>query len=177
MADNWIPGFRVGTFQQLFPIPHTAKVRYLMNDEGTAWENDTVRVFFHAELAETILQVPISKRGGEDFASWQFDKRGIYTVKSAYNLAKTAAFFNTREKAEKGSCANRDEEAQLWKALWKIQAPGKMKVVLWRMIHDCLPTGHQLLHRHITADGRCVFCGNLERVEHLFVFCPFARAV
>jgi hypothetical protein len=52
-----------------------------------------------------------------------------------------------------------------------------MKVVLWRMIHDCLPTGHQLNHRHIPADGGCVFCGQLERVEHLFLFCPFARSV
>jgi hypothetical protein len=68
-------------------------------------------------------------------------------------------------------------EEKKWKAVWSIQAPGKMKIVLWRMIHDCLPTGHQLTRRHIPADDRCVFCGQHERVEHLFLFCPFARAV
>jgi hypothetical protein len=52
-----------------------------------------------------------------------------------------------------------------------------MKIVLWRFIHNCLPTGFQLQHRHIPADDSCVFCGQSERVEHLFLFCPFARAV
>ena len=36
---------------------------------------------------------------------------------------------------------------------------------------------NQLNHRNIPADGRCVFCGRTERVEHLFLLCPFARAV
>jgi hypothetical protein len=45
------------------------------------------------------------------------------------------------------------------------------------MIHDCLPTGHQLQHRHIPADERCVFCGQLERVEHTFLRYPFASVV
>jgi hypothetical protein len=50
-----------------------------------------------------------------------------------------------------------------------------MKNVLWWMIHDCLPTGHQLMVRHIRADGQYFFCASLEQVEHLFLFCPFAR--
>jgi hypothetical protein len=45
------------------------------------------------------------------------------------------------------------------------------------MIHDCLPTGYQLTRRHIPADDCCVFCGQQERIEHLILFCPFARAV
>jgi hypothetical protein len=39
------------------------------------------------------------------------------------------------------------------------------------------PTGHQLVHRHIPADDRCIFCGQIERVEQLLLFCPFARRV
>jgi ribonuclease HI len=164
-------------FKPLSPIPDSAKVRFLMNDAGTEWEADTVRAFFHEELADTILQVPISRHGGEDFASWQHDKSGMYTVKSAYNLAKTSEFFSRQESAGRGSCSDREAEAKLWKKVWKIQAPNKMKIVLWRMIHDCLPTGQQLTHRRIPADDRCFFCGKLERVEHLFLLCPFARDV
>jgi hypothetical protein len=29
-----------------------------MNEEGTAWEEETIRAFFHNELATTILQIP-----------------------------------------------------------------------------------------------------------------------
>jgi hypothetical protein len=38
-------------------------------------------------------------------------------------------------------------------------------------------TGHQLRHRQISADDRCVFCGQVEYVEHLFLRCPFATVV
>jgi hypothetical protein len=62
-------------------------------------------------------------------------------------------------------------------SIWTIEAPSKMKIVLWRMAHDCLPTGQQLLHRHIPANDQCVFCGQTERVEYLFLLCPFARTV
>jgi hypothetical protein len=47
-----------------------------------------------------------------------------------------------------------------------------MKIVLWGMAHDCLPTGHQLRHRQIPADD-----GQVEYVEHLFLHYPFATAV
>jgi hypothetical protein len=143
-----------------------------MNDDGTDWEEQTVRAFFHEEVAETVLQIPISRYGGDDFVSWMHDKHGQYTVRSAYNLARTATFFS--DTAKKGGCSDRDKEESLWKSLWAIQTPSKMKIVSWRAIHDCLPTGHQLTYRHIPADDRCVFCG---RVEHLFLMCPFARAV
>uniref|UniRef100_A0A8I6Y3E3 Reverse transcriptase domain-containing protein n=1 Tax=Hordeum vulgare subsp. vulgare TaxID=112509 RepID=A0A8I6Y3E3_HORVV len=174
MRDNWIQGFRQGSFNSLFPIPDSTRVRYLMNDEGTAWEEATVRAFFHGELAEAILQIPISWRGGLDFISWPHDRCGQYTVRSAYNMARTASFFSTYQTAGRGSGS---VEEKHWKTLWSIVAPGKMKVVLWRMAHDCLPTGHQLVHRHIPADDRCIFCGDTERVEHMFLFCPFARRV
>jgi hypothetical protein len=52
-----------------------------------------------------------------------------------------------------------------------------MKIVLWRMVHDCLSTGVQLQRRHIPAKDGCVFCGRSESVEHLFLYCPFARSV
>jgi hypothetical protein len=143
MTDSWIPGFPKGSFIPLSPIPNTAKVRYLMNDAGTSWEADTVRAFFHQELADTILQIPISRRGGDDFVSWPHDKFGLYTVRSAYNLARTSSFFVRRGTAGAGAGSDRTSEEKNWKAIWSIQAPGKMKVVLWRFIHDCLPTGHQ----------------------------------
>jgi hypothetical protein len=177
MKDSWIPDHQAGMFNSLSPIPATAKVRFLMNDRGTAWEEDSVRAFFHEELADKILGVPISRLGGEDFVSWPFDKHGVYSVKSGYNLAKTSAFFADREAGGKGSSSDLGAETVLWKAVWTIKAPEKMKVVLWRIIHDCLPTGQQLVHRHIPADDCCLFCGQLERVEHLFLLCPYARAV
>lgn len=45
-----------------------------------------------------------------------------------------------------------------------------MKIVLWRMAHDCLLTGVQLQCRHIPAKDAYVLRGGSESVEHLFFF-------
>jgi hypothetical protein len=64
-----------------------------MSDEGTSWEEDTVEAFFHEDLAEVILQIPISRCWGADFVSWPHDKFVQYIVCSAYNMARTSALF------------------------------------------------------------------------------------
>lgn len=52
-----------------------------------------------------------------------------------------------------------------------------MKVVLWRLAHDCLPSGVQLQRRHIPTSELCCFCGRSESIEHCLLFCQFAREV
>jgi hypothetical protein len=73
-----------------------------MNDVEYSWEEDMVCAFFHEELADVIMQVLISTRGRDDFASSQHDKHGLYLVKSAYNLAKTVDFFSKQELQARG---------------------------------------------------------------------------
>uniref|UniRef100_A0ACD5YKV4 Uncharacterized protein n=1 Tax=Avena sativa TaxID=4498 RepID=A0ACD5YKV4_AVESA len=64
-----------------------------------------------------------------------------------------------------------------WKAVWKVRAPGKMLIHLWRFSHDCLPSGVQLRKRQIADDGTCIFYGRTEGIEHSLLFCQFARVV
>jgi hypothetical protein len=124
VSDNWVPGFPVGSFKPLTPIPANTKVKFLLSDHGVSWDESKVRSFFHNELADTILQIPISRHGGEDFVSWPHDKYGIYSVRSAYNLARTAAFHASRASAGQGAHSDGLTEAKRWKSLWAIQAPG-----------------------------------------------------
>jgi hypothetical protein len=81
-----------------------------MNDEGNAWEEDTVRVFFH----ETLSEGAIGRHGEDDFVSWVHGKHGQYTVRSAYNKARSASFFAEQGRAGKGSASNRDSETSLY---------------------------------------------------------------
>ena len=159
LHDNWIPGVQPGTFTPLEPLPDNAKVESLMTENVYAWDIETVRSFFAEDLAQVIQSIPISKHGGEDFAAWPHDRFGIYTVKSAYFLARTSKFFSSRSAKNQGDSSDRIATEKQWKSLWSIIAPGKMKIVLWRLAHDCLPTGFQLKYRQIAADDRCIFCG------------------
>uniref|UniRef100_A0A8R7UKC8 Reverse transcriptase zinc-binding domain-containing protein n=1 Tax=Triticum urartu TaxID=4572 RepID=A0A8R7UKC8_TRIUA len=52
-----------------------------------------------------------------------------------------------------------------------------MKIVLWRLAHDCLPLDDQLSLRQVPTRTDCPFCGRTERVEHALLFCPHAHAV
>jgi hypothetical protein len=74
---------------------------------------------------DKILQVQISRHGGDDFVRWPLTKNGMYSMMSAYNLVHSKNFFISQSKLGGGmSSAAVDEERQ-WKRLWKIQAPGK----------------------------------------------------
>jgi hypothetical protein len=68
-------------------------------------------------------------------------------------------------------------EEKHWKSIWKINAPGKMKIHLWRFAHDCLPSGVQLQRRQIPTSDACIFCGKVEDIEHSMLFCQFAQEV
>jgi hypothetical protein len=107
---------------------------------------------------------------------WPFTRHGTYTVRSCYNLVRTAKFFQERSKAgglNSGWVANE----KLWKALWKITAPGKMKIHVWRFVHDCLPSGVQLRKHQVPETGPCIFCGRMESSAHALLTCQFARVV
>jgi hypothetical protein len=53
-----------------------------------------------------------------------------------------------------------------------------MNIHVWRFAHNCLPSGVQLCRRQIpNVDGSCIFCGSTEGIEHVLIFCQFARIV
>ena len=65
----------------------------------------------------------------------------------------------------------------MWKKLWAIQCPNKMKVVLWRQAHDWLPTGYQLQVRSIPTSYNCYFCNREETVKHYFLHCHYVKEI
>jgi ribonuclease HI len=177
LADPWIPGMKPGSFSTLTPIPDGATVDCLMADDHGAWDTDVVRSIFEEEIATRILQIPVSRRGGDDFLSWPHTKFGDYTVASAYNLARTEKFFLDRSRSGGGTSSATAADTVLWRCLWAIRAPGKMKVNLWRLAHDCLPTGQQMCRRHIPTSASCAVCTMEESVDHVFLRCQYAREV
>jgi hypothetical protein len=52
-----------------------------------------------------------------------------------------------------------------------------MKIVLWRIAHDCLPTEHQLRFRNIPVYDLCCHCGRNESIEHAFLTCQYVAEI
>ena len=173
--DRWIPGVHPCLVKPLVPLTEGQTVASLI--ESRSWDEAAVRAVFDEDIANKVLQIPISRFGGDDFITWPHNRLGIYTVRSAYFLAREDSALKSRSGRGRGMSSGYRDEAASWKSLWAICAPGKMKITLWRFAHDCLPSGHQLQHRHVPASYLCIHCGTEERVEHAMLFCPFAREV
>jgi hypothetical protein len=75
------------------------KVAELLNPESGTWDEEMVRDIFWTEDVRHILATPTSP-GHEDALAWHFDRRGQFSVKSAYHMLDDA---KNREKKENGA--------------------------------------------------------------------------
>ena len=73
----------------------------------------------------------------------------------------------------RGESSDQVGTAKEWKSMWSIKVTPKIKIVLWRLAHNCLPTGQQLRKRNIPAYDLCCHCGRDETAEHAFLTCQY----
>ncbi|KAL5780601.1 hypothetical protein ACOSQ2_011338 [Xanthoceras sorbifolium] len=120
-----------------------------------------------------ILRISLSKSPCCDSICWHYDKRGNFSVKSAY---KVALLHQNGEHPSSSSGA-----LFTWKMIWNLHLPNKIKVFCWRACKRILPTNASLF-RKISSSGLCSFCGILPKIaDHvlwkchrsLWRFCPF----
>ncbi|XP_057809125.1 uncharacterized protein LOC131023599 [Salvia miltiorrhiza] len=102
----------------------------------------------------------------DDGWCWRASKVGVFTTSSAYKAIKDM------RKNEVGSTSfnKRSEKA------WKIRAPQKAKVTVWRILRNRLPTCDNLSKRNIPlgdVEIMCnAYCQEKESADHLFLSCP-----
>ena len=157
-------------------IKHVSKARLLPTHEPRFTVCSCLeRKVFSQRDAKKILSIPISPEDCQDFASWPHTKIGIFTVRSAYNYAQVSRILLDRSRNDSGASSTHNITEIGWKKLWAVQCPNKMKVILWRLAHDCFPSGAQLQHRSIPGSYACCFCNRFEQIEHTMLLCPFFR--
>ena len=86
--DRWLPTpttYRVTSPQLDFGI--FPMVSSLIDEDTKWWRMDLVRSIFLPHKAASILKIPISFRLPDDQLVWIGNKRGSFTVKSAYYIA------------------------------------------------------------------------------------------
>jgi hypothetical protein len=108
----------------------------------------------------------------EDNWAWRLENGGSFSVKSTYiflsNLLVTGP-------------AVSPEAITAFKAIWKCPVPSKVAALLWKLLHDRLPTKINLIRRRVVLvdnEQACAFCGNgTETSLHLLLYCDFAMSV
>ena len=58
-----------------------------MDIEGRGWNFDKLIQIFNPAYAEEIAKIKIPPRSSNDFVAWHVEKIGLFSIRSAYNLA------------------------------------------------------------------------------------------
>ena len=150
------------------------RVSNLVDWQIHQWDKERIMAILHQFDADAILQVPLSRRVVQDVLMWSFAKKGRYTVRSGYFVAKQLRKdgSNDRESSEHRVARS------LWSRLWKAAIPNKIKIFSWRAYLNILPTQDNLIRRRVVECARCCFCQKeTESVMHVLWSCGAAQDV
>ena len=85
--DPWIPrelSLRVTSRQGKCRLRWVSE---LLDIEGRGWDLNKLPQIFNLADAEEIAKIKIPTRAMDDFLAWHAEKNGMFSVRSAYNLA------------------------------------------------------------------------------------------
>jgi hypothetical protein len=125
------------------------KVQELINPVDGQWDEELVRQTFMEIDVQTILAIPLREEF-EDCVAWQFDCKGLFSVKSAYRI-----YIHQRDGPQLST--SRGEEASfIWKKIWKLPCIPRVQHFVWRLAHNSLPVKRNIERRGIECDTLCV---------------------
>ncbi|KAF3973883.1 hypothetical protein CMV_002734 [Castanea mollissima] len=154
---NFIPSPREGTNPEM-----TLTISQLVNQEG--WDLTKIRNTFDEATTQLIQKIPLSLLAPKDCWIWISNSSGEFSVKSAYWLSRNISP-PTNQDAIRG-------------LIWKSKIHERIKMHLWCIAANCLPTKACLARFCDLDDVICPLCKDDEESSlHLFISCPFARAV
>ena len=128
-------------------------VSSLINEETRHWKVEMVKRFFLPFEAESILNIPLSYNLPEDNIIWLGNKHGVFTVRSAYYIALPIV-----DSPGEGESSGGDSRTRLWKKVWQLKLPAKVRVFALRACIDGLPTRLNLAKRGLNVGAECPLC-------------------
>ena len=174
LRDVWIPNHLTNKVLHLTHIvDEDLMVTKIINPDTRWWDREFIMQNFNREDAEAILRVPLSRRYILDSLFWTPNKSGEYTVRLGYQVA-----WQLQKEAKWVESSNGIVGSIVWKSLWKLKVPNKIKVFGWRACRNILPTRVNLAQRRIIHDNRCEACKiEAETRIHALWSCGVARDV
>lgn len=136
------------------------------------WDEALVNSVFSTVDANRILKFPLSTNGFDDFVAWHYNHSGTFSVRSAYHVEWKHQFGNmSHQMASSLSGSN-----PIWKKIWSLVVPGKVKLFCWRALHVVLSPKSILMNHHIGMEGDCPICRmHPEDIKHQLFGCTPAQ--
>jgi hypothetical protein len=87
--------------------------------------------------AYMLLRIRLWGRDEEDFIAWNYERSGLFSVRSAYKLALELDQANIRY----DSCSSvPDGSRSLYKEIWSANVPPKVRLFAWKVTQQGLAT-------------------------------------
>lgn len=172
--DPWIPR---GVSHRVVTRPGRCRLRWvsdLLDTIGRDWDFDRLAHIFCLADIEAIAKIKLPSRPFDDFLAWSGEKSGLFTVRSAYNLALKLK--NLQNLQSSSSALN--GERKLWSHIWKGGVPPKVNVFAWKLSRNALPTKRNKFIRGMEVNGICPICDREDESSyHATVAYPAARGL
>ena len=99
--------------------------------------------------------------------TWLLNSDGVYSVRFGYRLLLDM------DLNEQPSSSDHTISKRLWKGIWNLKVPNKVKNLIWRAGSDSLPLKSNLRKRKIPIDATCSNCGlEPQTTVHFIWSCP-----
>ena len=143
------------------------------DDDSKSWKVNLVRELFLPFEVETILRILLRFSLPDDKIIQVGNRRGELSVKSAYHIA-----VNIVDTQAIGGSSLGDVRAPLWRKLWHLNLPAKIKIFAWRACMNALPTMQNLRSGGVVVEVSCPFCNHCcESTSHASIHCDLVSNV
>ncbi|XP_062014406.1 uncharacterized protein LOC133730919 [Rosa rugosa] len=170
--DNWIPNlpnFNLRTH----PTPNDSNrlVASIIDRDTHTWNLTTLQSTLPVETIKAIQATSFGSSTDPDRLIWSANPTGTYTVHSGYNFLVKSSIPALSAHPHQSHIVS----PLVWKWIWSVRAPPKVKHFLWRATSNALATNRNRHHRHLSLSPLCTFCNSHpETTEHILFLCPWA---
>ena len=145
-----------------------------MNQREKVWNLEEIKEYITNDQEQEIMEIPICRSGGRDRIIWPHIINGEYTVKNGYHCLKNK---EVEGRKSKPSGSHRIEEA-IWKEIWNLPVPRKVRHFMWKACGNWLATNHNLRRKRIRQSAICPICEKEEEtIEHVLLQCEWTLSV
>ncbi|GAA0176382.1 hypothetical protein LIER_29386 [Lithospermum erythrorhizon] len=115
------------------------------------WDMAIVLEFLSEEDASRVLEIRLGKVTVRDRLVWNHTKSGTYTTSSGNITAREMRRNGELGGKFLGESSNRSH-VDGWKGIWKLRVPPRVKLFLWKCLHNALPTRTNLVKRGVKVE-------------------------
>ncbi|KAL4330211.1 hypothetical protein AHAS_Ahas13G0377400 [Arachis hypogaea] len=143
-------------------------VSALLNPDRS-WNKNLIESIFSVDICNKIFSIKPTDE--EDEVNWCWTKSGIYEVGLGYKIAY--GFFHSPTSLRSQNIHNR-----VWNSIWELKLPHKIKIFLWKSLHEKLSVLQQVHSRFASTPATCPRCMlKAESISHALFQCPLSSII